>query len=119
MRTSLDHWLPLAERTSQRAAQAKPILALLDAWVARYRDKVDPRGPLDLPAADVRRPVSLLVLTGDPDEALVRAVDAAGFADRVLISFSGRPSDAADVAVGLGEAVAAAWERAAAEAAGR
>ncbi len=39
--------LPLAERTSQRAAQAKPILALLDAWVARYRDKVDPRGPLD------------------------------------------------------------------------
>lgn len=79
----------------------------------------DPSGALDLPAADVRRPVSLLVLTGDPDEALLRAVDAAGFADRLLISFSGRPSGAADVEVGRGEAVAAAWERAAAEAADR
>ncbi len=39
--------LPLHERTAQRAAGAKPVLALFDEWVGRHRDKVDPRGPLD------------------------------------------------------------------------
>lgn len=38
---------PLPERTTVRAAGARPILALFDEWVARNRDKADPRGPLE------------------------------------------------------------------------
>ena len=77
----------------------------------------DRQGALELPAADRRRPVALLVLTGEPDPALVAAVDAAGFTDRRLISFSGHPScPGADVVVGPGEPVAVAWGRAVDEA---
>jgi transposase len=39
--------LPPLERTSARAARASPVLELLDGWVERHRDQVDPRGPLD------------------------------------------------------------------------
>jgi transposase len=36
----------LEERTAERAKRAKPLLELLDQWTDRYRDQVDPRGPL-------------------------------------------------------------------------
>jgi transposase len=39
--------LPMPERTASRAEQAQPILELFDAWVAKNRGSVDPRGPLD------------------------------------------------------------------------
>lgn len=38
--------LPLPEKTAARADAARPVLAMFDAWVARNRDKADPRGPL-------------------------------------------------------------------------
>lgn len=38
--------LPVSEKTVARADAARPVLAMLDAWVARNRDKADPRGPL-------------------------------------------------------------------------
>ncbi len=38
--------IPMPERTAIRAAGARPILAMLDAWMARYRDTADARGPL-------------------------------------------------------------------------
>lgn len=34
------------ERTAQRARRARPLLELLDQWMDRHRDHVDPRGPL-------------------------------------------------------------------------
>lgn len=37
---------PLDEKTTERARRARPILALLDAWVARHREGVDARGPV-------------------------------------------------------------------------
>lgn len=40
------HHLPLDEKTIERARRARPLLALLDAWVARHRDGVDARGPI-------------------------------------------------------------------------
>lgn len=36
----------LIERTAARARRSKPLLALLDQWVDRHREHVDPRGPL-------------------------------------------------------------------------
>jgi len=39
--------LSLSEHTAQRAARAKPVLDILDKWIERNRDEVDPRGPLD------------------------------------------------------------------------
>lgn len=39
--------LALPEYTAQRAARAKPVLDVLDKWIDRNRDEVDPRGPLD------------------------------------------------------------------------
>jgi transposase len=36
-----------AEYTDVRARRSKPVLALLDDWMDRHRDLVDPRGPLD------------------------------------------------------------------------
>lgn len=36
----------LAERTSTRAARAAPLLKLLDQWIDRHRDHVDPRSPM-------------------------------------------------------------------------
>ncbi|MBI3205863.1 MAG: IS66 family transposase [Myxococcales bacterium] len=36
----------LGERTATRALRAKPLLELLDQWVDRHREHVDPRGPL-------------------------------------------------------------------------
>lgn len=33
-------------RTTTRAQRSKPLLELLDHWMARHRDQVDPRGPL-------------------------------------------------------------------------
>jgi transposase len=39
--------LSLSEHTEARRREAKPVLDLLDAWVQRHRDRVDPRGPLD------------------------------------------------------------------------
>jgi transposase len=41
------HDIPMPDRTAVRARRAKPILAMLDAWVERHRRSVDPRGPLD------------------------------------------------------------------------
>jgi transposase len=38
--------VPMPERTATRARRARPVLRLLDAWVARHRDSADPRGPL-------------------------------------------------------------------------
>ena len=38
--------LPRDEKTKERARLARPILALLDAWVARHRDSIDTRGPV-------------------------------------------------------------------------
>jgi transposase len=38
--------LPLPEHTERRAREAQPVLALLDAWVDRNRNQVDPRSPL-------------------------------------------------------------------------
>ena len=34
------------ERTATRAQRSKPLLELLDQWMDRHRDQVDPRGPL-------------------------------------------------------------------------
>ena len=39
--------LPLPERTTVRAESSRPILAMFDEWIARNRDKADPRGPLE------------------------------------------------------------------------
>jgi hypothetical protein len=39
--------LPLPEYTAQRAARSEPVLEVFEEWIARNRDKVDPRGPLD------------------------------------------------------------------------
>lgn len=39
--------IPMPERTEVRAARAKPILQLVDQWMDRNRDRVDPRSPLD------------------------------------------------------------------------
>jgi transposase len=39
--------IPMPARTQVRAARAGPILDLLDRWIDRHRDQVDPRGPLD------------------------------------------------------------------------
>jgi len=39
--------LPLPEYTAQRAARCEPVLEVFDEWIARNRDLVDPRGPLD------------------------------------------------------------------------
>jgi len=39
--------IPMPERTLERAAKARPILRLLDTWVEKHRDHVDPRGRLD------------------------------------------------------------------------
>lgn len=39
--------LTLAEHTAERAERSRPVLALIDEWVARNKDAVDPRGPLD------------------------------------------------------------------------
>jgi transposase len=39
--------LPLEEHTAQRAQKARPVLDVLDAWVERHKNEVDPRGPLD------------------------------------------------------------------------
>jgi len=36
-----------AEYTAARAARCKPVLQLLDEWIERHRNEVDPRGPLD------------------------------------------------------------------------
>lgn len=38
--------LPMPDRTAVRARRSKPILALLDAWIARHRDHAEPRGRL-------------------------------------------------------------------------
>ena len=37
----------MPERTEVRAARASPVLEMLDGWMKRHRDQVDPRGPLD------------------------------------------------------------------------
>ena len=39
--------IPMPERTEARAARARPVLAIFDQWIARHREQVDPRGPLD------------------------------------------------------------------------
>lgn len=39
--------LPMPERTEARANAARPVLALLDEWIARNKSRVDPRGRLD------------------------------------------------------------------------
>jgi transposase len=39
--------LDLDSFTRRRAERSRPILKLLDDWVALHRDRVDPRGPLD------------------------------------------------------------------------
>jgi hypothetical protein len=39
--------IPMPERTGARAARARPVLAIFDQWIARHREQVDPRGPLD------------------------------------------------------------------------
>jgi hypothetical protein len=39
--------IPMPERTASRARCSAPILDMLDAWVERHRDRVDPRSPLD------------------------------------------------------------------------
>jgi transposase len=36
-----------ADHTATRAERSRPVLALIDEWVARNKDTVDPRGPLD------------------------------------------------------------------------
>lgn len=36
-----------AEYTAARAKRSKPLLEVLDEWVERHREQVDPRGPLD------------------------------------------------------------------------
>jgi transposase len=38
--------VPMPARTDARAVRARPVLALLDQWVARHRGAADPRGPL-------------------------------------------------------------------------
>jgi transposase len=38
--------IPMPARTEARAARARPILAVLDRWIERNRDHVDPRSPL-------------------------------------------------------------------------
>lgn len=38
--------LPPETKTEKRASLARPILALLDAWIRRHKDDVDARGPL-------------------------------------------------------------------------
>lgn len=39
--------IPMPGRTEARAARARPVLAIFDQWIARQREQVDPRGPLD------------------------------------------------------------------------
>jgi transposase len=39
--------IPMPERTKERAARARPVLAIFDQWIERHREQVDPRGPLD------------------------------------------------------------------------
>jgi uncharacterized protein (DUF58 family) len=78
------------------------------ALVGQERDR-----PLTAPMADVRRPTSLVVLTGSPDGALLGAVRDAGFVDHVVVCFAPDPSGpSAHVVVGPDEPFAAAWERA-------
>lgn len=38
--------IPMPKRTAERAAQAQPILDLLDQWIDDNHDAVDPRGPV-------------------------------------------------------------------------
>ena len=38
--------VPMPARTETRASQARPLLAMLDAWIAQNRAAADPRGPL-------------------------------------------------------------------------
>lgn len=38
--------IPMPERTAERARRAEPILAMFDAWIARHRAEVEPRGRL-------------------------------------------------------------------------
>lgn len=38
--------MPLAERTETRASRSRPILQMLDHWVDKHRDQVEPRGSL-------------------------------------------------------------------------
>ncbi|WP_421119801.1 DUF58 domain-containing protein [Aquihabitans daechungensis] len=79
------------------------------ALVRQDRDQ-----PLSLPMADLRRPVSLLVLTGGADDGLPAAARDAGFADLVIIRFADGPTADASVVVASGEPFAEAWGRAAA-----
>lgn len=39
--------IPMPGRTKARAERARPVLAILDQWIERHREQVDPRGPLD------------------------------------------------------------------------
>lgn len=38
--------IPMPDRTWRRAARARPILDILDRWIAKQRSTADPRGPL-------------------------------------------------------------------------
>lgn len=38
--------IPMPERTAERAARARPLLRLFEAWIERHRATTDPRGPL-------------------------------------------------------------------------
>ncbi len=81
------------------------------ALVHQERDR-----PVVLPMADPRRPVTLLLLTGDRAGDLPDAARDAGFRDTVVICFTDQPDAAApgtDVTVVTGEPFASAWQRAA------
>jgi uncharacterized protein (DUF58 family) len=85
------------------------------ALVRQERDR-----PLVAPMADVRRPASVLVLTGAPDGAILGAVRDAGFVDHVIVSFTAAPvGHGAHVVVGPDEGLATAWGRAMGTAVGR
>jgi uncharacterized protein (DUF58 family) len=78
------------------------------ALVRQERDR-----PVTAPMADLRRPASLLVLTGSPDGTVLGAARDAGFADHIVVCFTARPvGPEAHVVVGPDEAFADAWARA-------
>lgn len=68
--------------------------------------------PLALPAADPRRPATLVILTGAGD-GLVEAVHHAGFTDSITIRFTDQVVPSGGVTVPPGEPFASAWQRAA------
>lgn len=63
-----------------------------------------------LPVADLRRPATLVVLTGGADPVLDAAVVEAGFTDSVVVRFAGEPTPDA-VTVRPDETLAGAWKR--------